>query len=141
MEYTLKNEPEYLHLTLKGELTLTAANWLAGEVINHAIRNKTEKVFIDARESVWKMSVIDRYEHIDSSAKAIREATAEGKLSPDLRLVFVIRSAHFDPDRFAESIAQRRGVHSKIFNDDPEAALEWLGVRSVAAPARSLVIT
>lgn len=87
-------------------------------------REGIERVLVDAREVTGKPRVLERFLYGEFAAAAAARLTELVAIRPP-KFAYVALAPVLDPRRLGESVARRRGMNVRAF-DNVENAVHWL---------------
>jgi len=126
MDYSIQTGPGYLHVVVKGVFAMERAKQISLDVADYAMKYRAGKILMDGRGIEGNMSMMERL-HFGEFLGATNTAVIV-KSRELVQNAYVLKPPLYDSDRFAEIVAVNRSMNIKIFNDDIDAALSWLGV-------------
>jgi hypothetical protein len=132
MFLAIRPEPGLLHVDATGEFSLKEAKRTFIEMLEAVALHKTNKVFFDGRKLLGKPEKMERFYYGEFVARTVWYF-AELGVSRATKYAYVLRAPVIDPGRFGETVARNRGMDVMAF-DNPEEALEWLGITPANKP-------
>lgn len=125
MDYQLDFEQHgdhlILHVTIKGELSVSVTNHVAGEALLQLRRRKATLVLWDIRETILKDSLIQSHRFMEElPSLGIRRS----------EFVAVLYRNNADQHRHSANVAANRGFGNvQYFYEDLPGAIAWLRSR------------
>jgi len=132
MTFDIQPEPGYLNVVATGRFSLPEAKRTFLQMLEAIALHKCTKALFDGREIDGNPTTIERFYYSEFAAKSALDIVGRSIFRPP-QFAYVLREPMLDPTRFGEDVAVNRGMWVKAF-DNPEQALQWLGV----APATKL---
>ena len=112
----INNHPDYIRINFIGTFSMEAARQTVDTILETCTSKGQLAVVLDCSSMTGKLSIMDRYRVILYGQKLIGKVSRLA-LVADIKMVF--------PDRFAEMVAQNRGINLKVFSDI-EGAVHWI---------------
>lgn len=112
----IQDKQDYLLVNFIGAFSMDAARQTVDMMLETCISEGQSAVVLDCSSMTGKLSIMDRYRVILYGQKLIGKVSRLA-LVADIKLVL--------PDRFAETVAQNRGINLKVFTDI-EGAVHWI---------------
>ena len=116
MNLKIEPRPEYLLATLSGPFDLPQSLNAIREIFAACGSHGLRKILFDMRTVEGNLNLMDRFD--------LGRGAAELQRVP-LRVAVLAREDQVWPDRFAETVANNRGLVTKVTTDQAEA-LAWL---------------
>jgi hypothetical protein len=126
-------ESGFLRVSATGSFSLVEAKRTFIEMLEAVAQNKVEKVLFDGRGLAGKPETMERFFYGDEFVARTVWYFAELGVSRATKYAYVLRAPVIDPGRFGETVARNRGMDVMAF-DNPEEALEWLGITPANKP-------
>jgi hypothetical protein len=123
-----------LRVKATGEFSLEEAKRTFLEIMEGVALHRTKRVLVDGRTITGNPETIERFYYGEFAAQTVVRYEERG-VSPATPFAYVLIEPVLDPERFGETVAVNRGMRIKVF-DNPEEALEWLGIPSANKPGR-----
>jgi hypothetical protein len=116
---------DHLYVTSSGLFNHRSLPEMMKEIFVAGAKYKQRKILLDIRPLQGEISLLARYEFGTIMADLQRDP---------IEIAVLGRNDQIWPDRFAENVANNRGVRTKVITDMAEAA-EWLKVKLQAKPS------
>jgi len=117
MRVEIVPQPGHLCAIVSGKFDREQIPDVLKEIFDASSRHGLRKILIDARTIEGEISLMARYDLGRIAAELQREP---------VRLAIVASEKQVWPERFAENVANNRGLPTKVTTDMAEA-LAWLG--------------
>jgi hypothetical protein len=128
MRIEMLADSDLLRVQATGEFSLEEAKRTFLEIMEGLALQGTKRVLIDGRTITGDPETIERFYYGEFAAQTVVRYEVRG-VSPATPFAYVLREPVLDPEKFGETVAVNRGMRVKVF-DNPEEALEWLGIPS-----------
>ena len=128
MRIEMSLDSDLLRVQATGEFSLEEAKRTFLEIMEGLALQGTKRVLIDGRTITGDPETIERFYYGEFAAQTVVRYEVRG-VSPATPFAYVLREPVLDPEKFGETVAVNRGMRVKVF-DNPEEALEWLGIPS-----------
>ena len=115
-EVELFEDLKYIGVVFTDEMTREEHEKARTEAIQALAENGWQRLLVDARQILAKMSVLDDFKFTQEHRSTLLQS---------VRTAVIHRAEETERFRFIENVAVNRGVPMKVFLD-PEEAIEWL---------------
>ena len=122
MHIEIKLEPDYLVAVVSGGFDHARLADVLKDIFAASSKHGLRKILIDVRSLQGEISLMARYDLGRISAELQREP---------VRVAVVATENQIWPDRFAENVANNRGLKAKVTTTIAEA-IEWLHSNAVS---------
>jgi len=121
---TTSQQPGYLLATAVGRFGLESAKQHFLALLEVVARENAERVLVDVREVRGRVKILERLLYSEFAADAVARLTELVAMRPP-KFAYVALAAQIDPGRLGETVARRRGMNIRAF-DNAEDAVFWL---------------
>ena len=129
MTMSVKGQPkgDLLYATVDGEFTLDEATRTFGMVLDMMMVNECTKVLFDGRQIKGEPTAVERFYYAAFASDAVNLLRSDGWLEDRPQFAFVLKEPVLDPLRLGQTVAKKRDMQVKAF-DDLNAAMRWLSI-------------
>ena len=129
MGMTFKATPsdDFLFVEVAGEFSLDEATRIFGSVIDLVEANNTQNVLFDGREIIGDPTAVERYYYAAFASDSVMLLELHGWLLAPPRFAYVLKEPTLDPLRLGQTIAKKRGLNVKAF-ENVKDAMRWLRI-------------
>jgi len=119
--------PDFLYVRSGGEFSLDEATKRFSMVMDLVITNNSRRVLFDGRDIVGEPTAIDRFYYAAFVSDSVERLQQEGWIDDPPRFAYVLKEPVLDPMRLGETVARKRNLNLKAF-DDLDKAATWLNI-------------
>jgi hypothetical protein len=119
--------PDFLYVRAGGEFSLEEATKRFSMVMDLVITNNSHQVLFDGRDIVGEPTAIDRFYYAAFVSDSVERLRQEGWIENPPRFAYVLKEPVLDPMRLGETVARKRNLNLKAFDDLEKAAI-WLKI-------------
>ena len=137
MNMSIRGTPsgDFLYIRAEGEFSLDEATRTFGMALDMVMANDSRRVLFDGRSIVGEPTAVERYYYAAFASDAVNMLREIGWLVEPPRFAYVLHEPVLDPLRLGQTVAKKRDMRVKAF-DDLEDAVRWLHV----APEHARII-
>jgi len=118
---------DLLYVITDGDFTLDEATRNFGIMLDMVLANDSRKVLMDGRSIVGEPTAVQRYYYAAFASDSVGLLIANEWMFDPPRFAYVLNEPVLDPLRLGQTVARKRGLDLKAFNDIDEA-IRWLKV-------------
>ena len=118
---------DLLYVITDGDFTLDEATRDFGIMLDMVVANDSRKVLLDGRRIVGEPTAVQRYYYAAFASDSVGLLIANQWMFDPPRFAYVLNEPVLDSLRLGQTVARKRGLDVKAF-DDIDEAIRWLKV-------------
>jgi len=126
---------DFIYIRAEGEFSLDEATRTFSMALDMMMANDSHRVLFDGRSVVGEPTAVERYYYAAFASDAVNMLRDLGWLYDPPQFAYVLLEPVLDPLRLGQTVAKKRDMRVKAF-DDLDDAIRWLHV----APEHARVV-